>query len=341
MFEEQINSEYLRLTGLVNGSKVLTVRNLEEKFASESFYYNYFLADSEYKCFQTLHLLSAENYYPDNIYNDIAAKSELMKFQSNFAEYDYENIKDLIILAVDLRFNFTVRPVTTLQSYLFSNSVVIDISEAMVKLKSFSGNDLILSSVKEILKGHRDNENTTISKAVFSKELFERLELLISGMNSSEIIELSNDLFEFIEELNSNNLLVLSLIIFFDDIRMYGLVEKLDSIKNLKSEFSKENLLLLIEEIMEEQTDFAINDETYYNEAEISEIENESDEIDDNYELPHQSVLNENLNSFNNSVENHHPQVENNDIDTNNNEVGNYRNVLASILGELKSVKAS
>ena len=256
MFEVQIKNENERLHGLLNDVSRATYQNLINSFATDSFYEKFIRADALYQCYRIMSVISAEEIFPDDLYNDDNAFDSFYDFQLKYASPNKEYRNDLLQNAIDLRFNFTIRPVTTLITYIFSDSVAIPVKEARLKLNYFSGNRIVLD-IAEYILDNPDNYSSglLISKAKFSYELHRILKNYIAKLEIPELFHIADDLFDLLDVNESGNLMILSLIIFFDDIKMFGVVEKLDSEKDDISNFTRSDLSALLNQIMTDEVD--------------------------------------------------------------------------------------
>lgn len=256
MFEVQIKNENERLHGLINDVSRATYQNLINSFTSDSFYEKFIRSDALYQCYRIMAVISAEGIFPDNLYNDDGAFDSFYDFQLKYASPDKQYLNDLLQNAIDLRFNFTIRPVTTLITYIFSDSVSIPVNEARLKLNYFSGNRIVLD-IAEYILDNPDNfsSDILITKAKFSIELHRILKNYIGKSEISELFHIADDLFDLLNVNELGNLLILSLIIFFDDIKLPGVVEKLDSEKDNFSNFTRSDLSVLLNQIMSDEDD--------------------------------------------------------------------------------------
>jgi hypothetical protein len=347
MFEEQIKSEYSRITNLVATEQSLNHATIAELLSGEDFYYNFVVADSEYNNFQVLTSLASEKIYPDDLFSNDSALNSLLEFQQAYSKFDNEFLNEIITLAVDLRFNYTIRPVTTLLSFIFSDSQTITLQEAALKLKYFSGNDVILHTATSVLDLLAENENNNIlTKSYFIKVLYSKLKYLIANIDSNSIVGLTDDIFSFMDELNGNNLLVLSLIIFFDDIRMLGVVEKLDSLKNNYSSFYQDSLREIIDELfIENNNNFGFDEVEFLEENQISELNVETtEELSINYlpsidnTLQEEKSIEERIISLLNEIEKLPDSLQNDNIQDEES-VSNYKNLLNNMLSEIQDTK--
>ena len=347
MFEEQIQTEYSRFKNLVASGQSLNHSIIAELLSNEDFYCNLIIADCEYNNFQVLTSLSTEKIYPANLFTDDSALKSMLEFQNKFSKFDNEILNDIITLAVDLRFNFTIRPVTTLLSFIFSDSQTISLLEATLKLKYFSGNDVILQTAFSVLDSIAENDKKIIiTKSYFAKSLHTKLKYLVANIDSVSIVSLTDILFSFMDELNGNNLLVLSLIIFFDDLKMFGVVEKLDSIKNNNSRFNQDSLLEIIDDLI-----FENNSNLMFEEVEFTEENNLPELIVEiTEELPTDSVpsinvtlqeeksIEERILSLLNEIEKLPDSLQNDNIQVDES-ITNYKNLLNNMLSELQDTK--
>lgn len=278
MFEAQIKSEYNKLTQMAEGINASSFLSLTTVFSDEAFYSNFIESDARYQCFKALNSLSAESVFPDDLYENNQAEEWLMGFFGKYSIVNNDYVSELLKLAVEMKFNFLIRPVTTITSFIFSENLTISVKEAQAKLSYFIGHDYLLISANQVLSEISKNKSIVI-KSEFNNKLRFRLNDYLTHLSDNDIVSLSDDIYNFLALIDSENFAVLALMIFYDDIRIYGIVEKLDSLKDNYPLLSQDNLLSLVNDLYN-----VSNDDS----SQIAiTLENDDNDIDsDEYVIP-------------------------------------------------------
>ncbi|MBX3042480.1 MAG: hypothetical protein KIT33_06785 [Candidatus Kapabacteria bacterium] len=248
MFEHQIKYEYDRISEISEEISNINFVSLSEIFSDDNFYYNYFRAIANYQNFQNLALLSSTDYYPNNLLTNADAEAALSNYQILYSEISKEQVSQMLGTAVDLRFNYIIRPITTIVSFIFSENLTISAIEANHKISYFSGHNEIVNLSKEIIAEVLNrNKIDFIHKPAFEKSLKTALQKHLANLDAEGIVDFADDVYELFLELDARELINLSLMIFFDDLEIYGLVDLLEENNQQLASFDKSLLVGIIE----------------------------------------------------------------------------------------------
>ncbi|MDX9790669.1 MAG: hypothetical protein RBT61_07565 [Candidatus Kapabacteria bacterium] len=270
MFEKQINDEFDRLFANFENRNT-KFDEIIGQLSDDNFYVNFFIAESRFNCFKILTQLSAESVYPDDLYLNSQSLESFKLFHDSYNMIEYSHLSKLLRYAVEIKYNYTIRPLTTLISFIFSDSVSISITEAEYKAAYFTGNDFILDLAKGILRDtDKSRPDKIITRAEFTNNLLLEIKEHVSKLQPNEIVKLTNALFKLIPSQNAYTLLLLALMIFFDDIKMRALVALLDESRDSNLPIDESMLEYMIIKIKDE------NNYTIQNEGEVEN--NEHDE---------------------------------------------------------------
>ncbi len=320
MFEEEINIETERIIEKINHLSYKNFQIVIENLYEEDFYRNFLKAETEFFNYKILLNLSLENEFSYDLYQNFVATSDMQKFVLEHSDLTNDYLNELIKRAVEIRFNYMIRPITTISSFVFSNNYTISFDEFKHKINYFPINSYFVNLVYELFDEIEffKEENEIITKSQFSKLIFEKLKNNADNIEAKFLEEISNPLFKFLNDFNLNNHSFLSFLIFFDDLKMYPIIEFLNENKNYRENFNFEKLTEILS-IYQKQF-ITINDE-YIEENTIEELrdEIELEDIDVNNNIDENPIENniddENLNiakedkniedeSFNNNDEN-------------------------------------
>lgn len=293
MFETQIKGEYEKISKMADEINANNYLSLTAVFSDELFYTNFIEADARFQCFISLTQMSAEGIFNDKLYLNNDAEEWLMNFVGKFSSIKSEYLSDLLKLAVDLRFNYIIRPVTTVNSFLFGDSHTISLKEAQLKLAYFSGHEYLLISANQIIEEYSKSFDI-ITKSAFKKQLSTKLNNYFRKSENNEIVRLTDDIFDFLGQLDSYNLAILSLMIFFDDLRIEGIVETLDGIKENYSNFTQDDLLSSINVLTSTEIDDSIIEDNNFDNPDV--IISNSELItheNDNFPVEHNLIDND------------------------------------------------
>jgi len=291
MLEEQIISESGRLLDKINENGSQNFRSLIELFYDEVFYQEYLKAESEYSNFKLLLNLSTEDYFSDKVFQNQSAFLTMYDFVLNHSILKNDYRAELIKQSVEIRFNFMVRPVKTISTFIFSDSFTISINELKLKLSYFPKKHTIVNIFNDILEEIENNgiESEIVSKPQLCKLFYNKFKSIVSSTDNSFILNLIDPIFEFLNHFKCNNLVLVSSMIFFDDLQMYAIVEKLNQLEDNPEEYDLDKFTEIIDS-MDKNIDESSNDDTDI----LTEVDLGNSDFETDFDIELTEIIEEN-----------------------------------------------
>ena len=150
MFEEEINIETERIIEKINHLSYKNFQIVIENLYEEDFYRNFLKAETEFFNYKILLNLSLENEFSYDLYQNFVATSDMQKFVLEHSDLTNDYLNELIKRAVEIRFNYMIRPITTISSFVFSNNYTISFDEFKHKINYFPINSYFVNLVYEL-----------------------------------------------------------------------------------------------------------------------------------------------------------------------------------------------
>lgn len=253
MFEEELSIEINRLTAKLDKQTKYSYSKLVNLLDTESSYSDLIKADAAFSNFKFI--LSIENLEfidKDSFHSEIFIK-KLHNIFFDYVNLDNRYVEKLISNIVELRFNFALKPVSTFLSQVFSDSYTISNQEFLLKSELVKSNSAIgkaLDKLVDIINSNSSKYNY-VTKPYVSNQLYELLKNEFDNIIYHQ--NLCSDLFIFLEEFNLSNLKIPSLMLIYDDLKLYNIVSALSNLKQPVNNFTIDDLSFVIEQISNDE----------------------------------------------------------------------------------------
>lgn len=238
MFEDKISSEVQNLISEFDPTGSVSFNIASEKLRHDLFYSGFIKAESEYSNFKLLLELSAMNYFDDKLFINKSAFADSQNFVDLYSSLDFDYLDSLVNRCVEMKFNYTIRPFTSLTTFVFSDSYTISANEFVLKMAYFNSESLITHVFRQTADEICKNDVVSLPKFIrtFKKVLKSKIDL----DGNTFIVNLADEIFELMINNDELNLSVISLMLFFDDLEMYQIVDKLGSYQDRSNSFNFE-----------------------------------------------------------------------------------------------------
>lgn len=253
MFEREIQRAKELLTGrLAAAQQFVYWQEIRERADIPVFYRNFFGAEVQWWIFEE-QLQRAANPRFDYAHEQLALHTvEADRCRMEAARFDHQDLTSAIDLAVKTRFNYILRPRTTLKWFVYRGEPTKTLSEVMLRMDYFLEYDYLLDGFRKWIAAKQSEVPTKqpvrqvslVSVVEFDRTLQGVDNDVILDYSPEEFTDLLSPIFEMFDEIHATDRALQqyrgkvpmpAIIIFLDDKGIYRIAQELEEMMKTRS----------------------------------------------------------------------------------------------------------
>lgn len=249
MFEREIQRAKELLTQrLAAAQQFVYWQEIRERADIPVFYRNFFGAEVQWWVFEE-QLQRAANPRFDYAHEQLALHTvEADRYRMEAARFDHQDLTSAIDLAVKTRFNYILRPRTTLKWFVYRGEPTKTLSEVLLRMDYFLEYDYLLDGFRKWI-AMKQQEPTTKQSSLISVVEFDRT---LQGVDNDVILEYSPEeftdlltpIYEMFDDIHATDRALQqyhgkvpmpAIIVFLDDKGIYRIAQELEDMMKTRA----------------------------------------------------------------------------------------------------------
>lgn len=253
MFEREIQRAKELLTQrLAAAQQFIYWQEIRERADIPVFYRNFFGAEAQWWIFEE-QLQRAANPRFDYGHEQLALHTvEADRYRMEAARFDHQDLTSAIDLAVKTRFNYILRPRTTLKWFVYRGEPTKTLSEVLLRMDYFLEYDYLLDGFRrwiatkqsEAPTKHAVRQTSLVSVVEFDRTLQNVDNDVILEYSPEEFTDLLTPIYEMFDEIHATDRALQqyrgkvpmpAIIVFLDDKGIYRIAQELEDVMKKRS----------------------------------------------------------------------------------------------------------
>jgi len=253
MFEREIQRAKELLTQrLAAAQQFIYWQEIRERADIPVFYRNFFGAEAQWWIFEE-QLQRAANPRFDYGHEQLALHTvEADRYRMEAARFDHQDLTSAIDLAVKTRFNYILRPRTTLKWFVYRGEPTKTLSEVLLRMDYFLEYDYLLDGFRrwiatkqsEAPTKHAVRQTSLVSVVEFDRTLQNVDNDVILEYSPEEFTDLLTPIYEMFDEIHATDRALQqyrgkvpmpAIIVFLDDKGIYRIAQELEDVMKTRS----------------------------------------------------------------------------------------------------------
>lgn len=253
MFEREIQRAKELLTQrLAAAQQFIYWQEIRERADIPVFYRNFFGAEAQWWIFEE-QLQRAANPRFDYAHEQLALHTvEADRYRMEAARFDHQDLTSAIDLAVKTRFNYILRPRTTLKWFVYRGEPTKTLSEVLLRMDYFLEYDYLLDGFRRWIAAkqseaptkHAVKHTSLVSVVEFDRTLQNVDNDVILEYSPDEFTDLLTPIYEMFDEIHATDRALQqyrgkvpmpAIIVFLDDKGIYRIAQELEDVMKTRS----------------------------------------------------------------------------------------------------------
>lgn len=253
MFEREIQRAKELLTQrLAAAQQFIYWQEIRERADIPVFYRNFFGAEAQWWIFEE-QLQRAANPRFDYAHEQLALHTvEADRYRMEAARFDHQDLTSAIDLAVKTRFNYILRPRTTLKWFVYRGEPTKTLSEVLLRMDYFLEYDYLLDGFRRWIAAkqseaptkHVVKHTSLVSVVEFDRTLQNVDNDVILEYSPEEFTDLLTPIYEMFDEIHATDRALQqyrgkvpmpAIIVFLDDKGIYRIAQELEDVMKTRS----------------------------------------------------------------------------------------------------------